>query len=156
MAVSRDRVSAIPASSMIIKVRRSICDAQLGRSWCPMPQVSLARVSAWMPVCSARTAAAAADGARPMTCPPSSVQARVRARIAVVFPAPAGAIASCTRAPEVHIWRTSAACPASSTVPFAAISSNARSTATCRRLTRRVVRPRRRGGVSASRIRCEV
>ncbi len=49
--------------------------------------------------------------------------------MAVVFPAPAGAIASCSRAPEVHIWRTSAACPASSAVPFAAISSKARSTA---------------------------
>jgi hypothetical protein len=45
--------------------------------------------------------------------------------MAVVFPAPAGAIASCTRAPEVHIWRTSAACPASSAVPFAAISTRA-------------------------------
>ena len=52
-----------------------------------------------MPVCSPRTAAAAADGARPSTWPPSSVQARVRARMAVVFPAPAGAIASCSRAP---------------------------------------------------------
>ena len=51
--------------------------------------------------------------------------------MAVVFPAPAGAIASCSRAPEVHIWRTSDACPASSAVPFAAISSRARSTAAC-------------------------
>ena len=49
--------------------------------------------------------------------------------MAVVFPAPAGAIASCSRAPEVHICRTSDACPASSAVPFAAISSRARSTA---------------------------
>ena len=49
----------------------------------------------------------------------------------MVFPAPAGAIASCRRAPEVHIWRTSAACPASRAVPFAAISSRARSTAAC-------------------------
>ena len=62
-------------------------------------QVSLARVSARMPVCSPRTAAAAAEGARPSTWPPSWVQARVRARIAVVLPAPAGAIASCIRAP---------------------------------------------------------
>jgi hypothetical protein len=43
-----------------------------------------------MPVCWARTAAAAADGARPSTWPPSWVQARARARMAVVFPAPAG------------------------------------------------------------------
>ena len=47
----------------------------------------------------------------------------------MVFPAPAGAIASCSRAPELHIRRTSEACPASSAVPFAAISSRARSTA---------------------------
>jgi hypothetical protein len=39
------------------------------------------------------------------------------------------AIASCSRAPEVHIWRTSEACPASSAVRFAPISSRARSTA---------------------------
>ena len=37
------------------------------------------------------------------------VQAEVRACMAVVFPAPAGAIASCSRAPEVHMERTSAA-----------------------------------------------
>ena len=49
--------------------------------------------------------------------------------MAVVFPAPAGAIASCSRAPEVHICRTSEACPASRAVLFAAISSRARSTA---------------------------
>jgi hypothetical protein len=32
---------------------------------------------------------------------------------------------------EMHIWRTDAACPTSRAVPFAAISSNARSTAVC-------------------------
>ena len=77
--------------------------------------------------------------------------------MAVVFPAPAGAIASCRRAPEVHIWRTSAACPASSAVPFAAISSRARSTAACstdappRRPAAATRRARRRG--SAARCR---
>ena len=40
-------------------------------------------------VCVLRPAAAA-DGANPTTCPPPSVQAAVSARIAVVFPAPAG------------------------------------------------------------------
>jgi hypothetical protein len=35
-------------------------------------------------------------------------QGRARARMAVVFPAPAGAIVSCSRRPEVHIWRTNA------------------------------------------------
>jgi hypothetical protein len=54
---------------------------------------------------------------------------RVRARMAVVLPAPAGAIASCSRAPEVHICQTIEACPASRAVPFAASSSSARSTA---------------------------
>ncbi len=76
--------------------------------------------------------------------------------MAVVFPAPAGAIASCIRALEVHIWRTSAACPASSAVPFAAISSKARSTAVWSTAdpSRRPAAATRR--VSASRIRCEV
>ena len=49
--------------------------------------------------------------------------------MADVFPASAGAIASWIRALEVHIWRTSEACPASRAVPFAAISSTARCTA---------------------------
>ena len=121
----------MPASSMITNVDGPTAAAQSGSSPCRSDQVSLARVSVRMPVCSPRTAAAAADGARPSTWPPSSVQARVRARMAVVFPAPAGAIASCSRAPEVHICRTRDACPASRAVPFAAISSRARSTADC-------------------------
>ena len=50
-------------------------------------------------------AAAAAEGASPMTLPPPLVQAVARARRAVVFPAPAGAMASCSRAPEVAIDR---------------------------------------------------
>ena len=128
-------MSAMPASSMINKVDGPTAAAQSGSSPWSSDQVSLARVSVRMPVCSARTAAAAADGARPTTWPPSWVQARVRARIAVVFPAPAGAIASCTRAQEAHICRTSEACPASSAVPLAAISSRARSTAAARPTT---------------------
>jgi hypothetical protein len=74
------------------------------------------------------------------------------ARMAVVFPAPAGAIASCSRAPDVHICRTWEACPASSAVLFA-ISSRARSTAdssTADPSRRHAVMTRRR---SASRIR---
>ena len=90
----------MPASSMITNVDGPTAAAQSGRSPWSRDQVSLARVSARIPVCSPRTAAAAAEGARPSTWPPSSVQARVRARMAVVFPAPAGAIASCSRAPE--------------------------------------------------------
>jgi len=56
----------------------------VGQWPCRNDQVSLARVSVGIPVCSARTAAAAAEGARPGTWPPSPVQARVRARMAVV------------------------------------------------------------------------
>ena len=92
-------------------------------------QVSLARVSVLVLICSRSAAAAAADGARPTTVPPPSVQAPARARIAVVLPAPAGAIASCSRAPEVAIVRTSAACPALRVTPLAADSSRAMSTA---------------------------
>ena len=73
--------------------------------------MSLARVSAGAPVCSPSCAAAAAEGARPITVPPASVQARVRACRAVVFPAPAGAMASCSRDPEVAIARTSVDLP---------------------------------------------
>ena len=64
---------------MITNVDGSTAVAQSGRSPWSRDQVSLARVSVRMPVCSARMAAAAADGARPTTWPPSSVQARVRA-----------------------------------------------------------------------------
>ena len=64
-----------------------------------------------------------------MTVPPSSVHAEVRARMAVVFPAPAGAIASWSAAPEVAIERTSAVWPALSGVWLAACSSSVTVTA---------------------------
>ncbi len=102
--------------------------AQSGRSPWWMDQVSFASVSAGTPVASRSCAAAAADGANPTTWPPLSRHARARVRMAVVFPAPAGAIASCSRAPEVHMARTRAACPASKAFPFAADSSSANST----------------------------
>ena len=79
------------------------CGAQSGRSCWLADQVSLARVSVWASIWSRSSAAAAADGASPITVPPPSVQAAARARMAVVLPAPAGAIASCSRAPEVAI-----------------------------------------------------
>ena len=101
-----------------------------------MDQVSLARVSVVAPVCSRSTAAAAADGASPTTVPPSSTQAAARARMAVVFPAPAGAMASWSRAPEVAIWVTRAACPALRVAPLAACSSSAISTASGWRVCR--------------------
>jgi hypothetical protein len=89
-------VSAMPASSMMINVAGPTPVAQSGRSQWSRDQVSLANVSVRVPVCSLSTAAAPADGASPMTWPPSLVQVRVRARMAVVFPAPAGGIASCS------------------------------------------------------------
>ena len=102
-------VSAIPASSMITNVDRPMRSAQSGRSLWWMDQVSFANVSVGAPVASRSCIAAAADGANPITWPPLSLHARARVRIAVVFPAPAGAIASCSRAPEVHMPRTKAA-----------------------------------------------
>lgn len=89
----------MPASSMITKVDRPILEAQSGRSPCSMDQVSFASVSVGAPILSRSWAAAAADGARPSTVPSLSVHARVRARRAVVLPAPAGAMASWSRGP---------------------------------------------------------
>ena len=66
-AASSDKVSAMPASSMINKVDGPTAAAHSGMSPCCSDQVSFARVSLRIPVCSARTAAAAADGARPST-----------------------------------------------------------------------------------------
>jgi hypothetical protein len=65
MTRSRVKVSAIPASSMITSVGGPIAAAESGSAPWSRDHMSLARVSVWMPVCSARTAAAAADGARP-------------------------------------------------------------------------------------------
>ncbi len=95
---------------------------------CSREWVSLARVSVWVSIWERRASAAAAEGARPMMVPPPSLQALARARIAVVLPDPAGAIASWSRAPEVAISRTSVACPALRVMPLAVDSSSARST----------------------------
>ena len=155
-AVSRVRVSAIPASSMITNVDRPMRPAQSGRSAWWMDQVSLASVSAGAPVWSRSCAAAAADGASPITWPPLSRHARARVRVAVVFPAPAGAMASCSRAPELHMARTRAACPPSRLTPFAAASSMASSTVPGSRMrpsVRPAVATRR---CSAARMRVEV
>ena len=62
--------------------------------------------------------------------------------MAVVFPLPAGAIASCSRAPDVAIRRTRSACPALRFTPFAVSSSNATST----RVSGTVRAPRLPGG----------
>ena len=117
--------------------------------------MSLASVSAGATVASRSCAAAAAGGANPTTWPPLSVHARARMRIAVVFPAPASAMANCSRA-ELHIERTRAACPTSKEFPFAADSSRAKST-----LAASAARPSVRPAAatsrwSAARIRVEV
>jgi hypothetical protein len=121
-----------------------------------MDQVSFANVSAGAPVASRSCAAAAADGANPITWPPPSSHAHVSARNAVVFPAPAGAIASCSRAPEVAMDRTSPACPASRTNPFAADSSSANSTVGASMLRPSIQPAVVTSRCSAARIRVEV
>jgi len=93
-----------------------------------MDQVSFANVSVGAPVLSRSRAAAAADGARPTTWPPLSIDAGVKARTAVVLPAPAGAMASWRRAPDMLIDLTNAACPGSKVTPLAACSNSASST----------------------------
>ena len=122
---ARLNVSAIPASSITSRLSGPICWAHRGRSWWVMDQVSLARVSVVAPVCSRSWAAAAADGANPNTVPPEAVQAVAKACIAVVFPAPAGAIASCSRRPEVAMAVTSSTCPTFSSRPACALASSA-------------------------------
>src|SRR5215212_96996 len=109
--------------------RRPNARSPVGRCPWPRDQLNLANVSVGQLICSPRTAAAAAEGARPRTVPPPAVHATASARIAVVFPAPAGAKPSCSRAADVAISRTSAACPAFRAIPLAVASSNATSTA---------------------------
>jgi hypothetical protein len=128
-AASRERVSAMPASSITTRVDGPMFAAHCGSCrWCS-ELVSLASVSQWVWIWSRSTAAAAAVGASPITVPPPCRHAVERACIAVVLPVPAGAIASCNRAPEVAISRTKAACPAFRVIPLAVTSSNAISTA---------------------------
>ena len=86
-------------------------------------------MSAWVSIWAPSWAAAAADGARPTTVPPPLRHAVARARMAVVLPEPAGAIASWRRAPLVAISRTSATWPGFSGVRFATASMSATSTA---------------------------
>lgn len=90
---------------------------------------SLARVSVLVSIWDRSAAAAAADGASPSTWPPPSIHAPDKARMAVVLPDPAGAIASWRRAPEVAISRTSDVWPALSVTPLATLSMRAISTA---------------------------
>ena len=146
----------MPASSITTRVDGPMPAAHSGSCRCCSEVVSLASVSHWLWIWSRSTAAAAAEGASPMTVPPPCRQAVARARIAVVLPVPAGAIASCNRAPEVDISRTSPVCPAFKVIPLAVVSSNAVSTAAVV-----MVGPSRRPAVatsrcSASKIRVEV
>ncbi len=156
ITVSRVRVPAIPASSMMTRLLRPRALSQAGWSSCSRDQTSLARVSAWAPIWSPRVAAAVADGARPRTVPPALVHALARAFMAVVLPEPAGAMASWTRAPEVAISRTSIVWPGLSGTPSASACRIARSTAGpgIRRPFRSPAAATRR--CSASRIRFEV
>jgi len=97
-------------------------------------KISFARVSEWTepgaaPLSSCpRSAAAAADGARPITLPPSPFQALATTLIVTVLPVPAGANASCRSNPLPVNSRTIATCPGLSTTALAATSSSASST----------------------------
>ena len=88
--------------------------AQSGRSPWWREQVSLARVSVWMPVCSARTAAAAARRGETEHLAAVLGPGEGQGAHGGGLPAPAGAIASCILEPEVHISRTNVAWPGSS------------------------------------------
>ena len=115
----------MPASSMITRLSARTVSAQSGRAWWVMPHASFASVSVVAWVCSRNWAAAAADGASPTTARPSATHASASTRIAVVFPAPAGANASCNLAPVWDIWRTKSACPGFSGTPSAALADRA-------------------------------
>jgi len=104
----------MPASSMITNVPGPTVSAR--GSWWPIAHTSLARLSATIAlVPSSRrvrsSSTAAAEGARPTTLPPLLVHAAARARIAVVLPVPAGAMASCSCRPEVAMSWTRSCCP---------------------------------------------
>ena len=114
-AVSRERVSAIPASSMITKLDRPMRSAQSGRSPWWMDQVSLASVSAgarW------RRELRRCGGRRGQSdyLAAASLHARVRVRIAVVFPAPAGA-SPAAAAPRRCTWQNQSGLPSIQGVP---------------------------------------
>ncbi|SIG04873.1 Uncharacterised protein [Mycobacteroides abscessus subsp. abscessus] len=139
ITVSSSRVPASPVSSTMISVRslmllnqRSAALSLWAMSWGPVAmKTSLATVSVSAPPRSWRsTSAAAAVGAKPKTVPPESCQARESTSMAVVFPDPAGARASCRRAPLVAISRTRVAWPSLSSRPswLAAYSTRASST----------------------------
>ena len=156
---SNVRVSAIPASSMITNVSRPTTSAS-GSSW-PIAHTSLAKLSAttrlvpsWRWLRS--SSAAAADGAKPSTFPPLLVHAAARARMAVVLPVPAGAMASCSWRPEVAISWTKSCWPGFKGSWLARDWSSAKVTefaSTVRPPPRPAVSIRR---CSAHRIRCDV
>nr|WP_236565748.1 MULTISPECIES: hypothetical protein [Nocardia] len=70
------------------------------------------------PISLPRTPAAGPSGASPSTVPPSVVQARTSAAMAVVFPVPAGAIATCNRRLEVANSRSNWTWPSLSIWPL--------------------------------------
>ena len=107
----------MPASSTKINVP----GVMVGWSWS-----NFASVSAGVPSSPPRTAAAAADGASATTAPPACRHASATTFIAVVFPAPAGAIPSCTTRPEQQNARTNPCCPGFNARPVAALWSMTR------------------------------
>ena len=133
MRVSRSSVEAMPASSQMISVPGPIVSNHVragssagagGPPRVPVSWTSLAKVSVGESRSAARTSAALAVGANPITVPPSLRQAAASVAIAVVFPVPAGASASCTRAPEVAIACTNAFWPSLRSTPLLACCSS--------------------------------
>ena len=116
----------------------------------------LAVFSVGMPTASARTSAAAADGASPTTEPTpcwASHAARTPA-MAVDFPLPAGPTSTSSGRPEVTTWTTAAACSADSTRPVSSSGAahDGPSEAGVDARRRRCVGPASTSRVSASRI----
>ena len=121
----------MPASSMITRVSGPMLRTQAGsaRQWVQRPDQLRQRVGVAVQLLTRA-------GARPPRRGPArSPCRRCRSRPWTgrswrsSCPDPAGAIANCTRAPEVAISRTSSTWPGFSRVPLASVSSSARSTA---------------------------
>ena len=124
-------MAAIPASSTITRVRSSIVSRPGGQGRCRMGQVvdqlgeGVGVGAGLFPEDAGRDRGRRQpdDGAAVGRPRPA-----VSADMAVVFPVPAGASASCTRRPEVAISRTRWACAALRVTPLATDSSSATST----------------------------
>ena len=139
-AVSRDKVAAMPASSIMINVAGPTPVAQSGSSPCRKDQVSLATVSVRMPVCFTETQrrrqrTGRGRAPRPPSVGPGQGEGAHGGGLPgagrgdrQLQPCPGGA----------HLERTREACPASRAVPFAAHFQQGQIDGGARRATRSV------------------